>query len=74
MEMNVLQTATLEDLLDELCSRSRSVAVAITPAVQEAADADEVSFRLRGDLMQRSGLIQALASAQELSIVDWLSQ
>ena len=74
MEMSVLQTATLEDLLDELCARCRSVAVAIMPEVQEGADADEVSFRLRGDLMQRSGLVQTLASAQELSIVDWLSQ
>ena len=74
MEMSVLHTATMEDLLDELCTRCRSVALAVTPRAGEEGEQDEVSFRLQGDLMQRSGLVQALATAQDRSMSHWLDQ
>ncbi len=66
--MDVLDTATVDELLDELSGRSAAIAVAVTHAVGEG----EVSFRLSGDLMARSGLVEMLAAAQQVSIHEWL--
>lgn len=72
--MDVLETATTEELLDALCERCLAVAIAVTPKVRGSHDESEVLFRLQGDVMQRSGLIQALATAQAQSMTDWLRQ
>ena len=66
--MDVLDTATVDELLDELSQRSAAIAVAVTHAVGEG----EVSFRLSGDLMARSGLVEMLGAAQQVSIHEWL--
>ena len=67
--MDVLDTATIDELLDELSARSAAIVVAVTQTVGEG----EVSFRLRGDLMARSGLVEILAAAQQASIREWIS-
>ncbi len=67
--MDVLDTATIDELLDELSARSAAIVVAVTQAVGEG----EVSFRLRGDLMARSGLVEILAAAQQASIREWIN-
>lgn len=66
--MDVLDTATVDELLDELSRRSVAIAVAVTHAVDDG----EVSFRLHGDLMARSGLVEILAAAQQVSIHAWI--
>ena len=66
--MDVLDTATVDELLDELSQRCTAIAVAVTHAVGDG----EVTFRLTGDLMVRSGLVDLLASAQQVSIHEWL--
>ncbi len=72
--MDVLETATTEELLDALCERCLACAVSVTPIVRGSRGEPEVIFRLHGDVMQRSGLIQALATAQAQSMTDWLGQ
>lgn len=66
--MDVLDTATVDELMDELFRRSTAMAVAVTHAV----GGGEVAFRLSGDLMARSGLVDMLAAAQQISIREWL--
>ncbi len=66
--MDVLDTATVDELLDEVARRSIAIAVAVTHAVGEG----EVTFRLSGDLMVRSGLVETLVAAQRASIREWM--
>ena len=66
--MDVLDTLTVDELLDELSQRCTAIAVALTHAV----GGGEVAFRLSGDLMARSGLVDMLAAAQQVSIREWL--
>jgi hypothetical protein len=66
--MDILETATTDELIDALCERSAAIAVALVAVVNDT----EVTFRLHGDLMTRSGLVQTIQAAQQANIIEWM--
>ena len=66
--MEILDTVATSELVDQLCRRSSAIVVAFVNTTGES----EVTFRLHGDVMTRSGLVETLVAAQQSSIREWM--
>ena len=72
--MELLQSLTTDELLDELCARSLAITIALLPSVVAPNEGPQLSFLLRGDTLLCAGLVQAVDTAQRQRMIAWLEE